>query len=364
MDDLLERVLNFAVTLQQIPAPTFNEGRRAAFVLQQFRREGLSDVFMDPTGNAYGRMPGMGIRLPVVVSAHLDTVFPEDVDLKITRDIDRIAGPGIGDNSMGVAGLFGLLWALRQSKIQLPGDLWLVANVGEEGLGDLCGIRAVVDRFGERVSAYIILEGMALGQVYHRGLGVQRYRITVQTAGGHSWVDYGRPSAVHELALLVNRLTAIPLPVEPRTTLNVGVVGGGTTINTIAAKAYLELDLRSEESRALDNLVGQVEELVAASNRPNVMVRAEIIGRRPAAEISPDHPLVRLAIHCLQSQGIQACLNIGSTDANIALSRGLPAVCIGLTTGFGAHTQGEYVRIQPLSQGVDQIVTLVQKIFD
>ncbi len=364
MNDLLERVLNFAVELQQIPSPTFNETRRAAFVLKQFQREGLLDVFMDTTGNVYGRAPGMRTGLPVVVSAHLDTVFPANVDLKIKRDFDQIAGPGIGDNSMGVAGLFGLLWALRQRQIRLPGDLWLVANVGEEGLGDLCGIRAVVERFGESVSAYLVLEGMALGQVYHRGLGVQRYRITIQTAGGHSWVDYGRPSAVHELAQLINRLTAMPLPSQPRTTLNVGVIGGGTTINTIAAEAYLELDLRSEESQTLENLVGQVETLVAASNRFDVKVKADVIGRRPAGEIPSDHPLVRLAVHCLQSQGIQACLNIGSTDANIALSRGLPAVCVGLTTGFGAHTLGEYVNIQPLSQGIEQIVTLVQKLFE
>lgn len=364
MDDLLERVLNFAVDLQQIPSPTFNESRRAAFVLKQFQNEGLSDVFMDSTGNVYARLPGKRTRLPVVVSAHLDTVFPANVDLKIKRDFDQIAGPGIGDNSMGVAGLFGLLWALRQRQIRLPGDLWLVANVGEEGLGDLCGIRAVVDRFGEGISAYIVLEGMALGQVYHRGLGVQRYRITVQTAGGHSWVDYGRPSAVHELAQLVNRLTAMPLPAQPRTTLNVGVIGGGTTINTIAAEAYLELDLRSEESQALENLVSQIETLVDASNRFDVKVKAEVIGRRPVGVIPSDHPLVRLAVDCLQSLGIQACLNIGSTDANIALSRGLPAVCVGLTTGFGAHTLGEYVNIQPLSQGIEQIVTLVQKIFE
>jgi len=270
MDDLLERVLNFAIALQQIPSPTFNESRRAAFVLKQFQHEGLSDVFMDSIGNVYGRLPGTGTRLPVVVSAHLDTVFPESVDLKIKRDFDQIAGPGIGDNSVGVAGLFGLLWALRQRQIRLPGDLWLVANVGEEGLGDLCGIIAVVDRFGEGISAYIILEGMALGQVYHRGLGVQRYRVTVQTAGGHSWVDYGRPSAVHELAQLINRLTAMSLPAQPRTTLNVGVIRGGTTINTIAAEAHLELDLRSEDSQALANLVGQVETLIAASNRFDV----------------------------------------------------------------------------------------------
>jgi acetylornithine deacetylase/succinyl-diaminopimelate desuccinylase-like protein len=137
---------------------------------------------------------------------------------------------------VGVASLFGLLWALREERVELPGDLWLVGNVGEEGLGDLRGMRAVVARFGDQPLAYIILEGMALGQIYHRGLAVRRYRITAQTGGGHSWVDFGKPSAVHELARLVTHLADLALPAQPRTTLNVGVIAGGR-LRTIAADA-------------------------------------------------------------------------------------------------------------------------------
>jgi di/tripeptidase len=268
-----------------------------------------------------------------------------------------------------------LVWALRQRwglpkpdqgrtpRLPLPGDIWLVANVGEEGLGNLSGMRAVVDRFGDGTRAYLILEGMALGQVYHRALGVQRYRITVRTPGGHSWVDFGKPSAIHELAALITSLTALPIPRRPRTSLNVGVISGGTTVNTIAAEASLHLDLRSEGSRALDSLAAGVEELVETANRGEIQVIAEITGRRPAGKIGANHPLVRLARRSLESVGLQPNLGIGSTDANIPLSRGLPAVCLGLTTGGGAHTLNEYINTHPVSQGLDQLVAVIEGVF-
>jgi tripeptide aminopeptidase len=251
----------------------------------------------------------------------------------------------------------------RLGWLGLPGDVWLVANVGEEGLGDLRGMRAVVDRFGENVCAYLILEGMALGQIYYRGLGVQRYRITVNTTGGHSWVDYGKPSAIHELGNLIGRLAALEVPVQPRSSLNVGVIAGGTSVNTIAPEAHLELDLRSENGVALSQLVHQVETLVSTANRPDVEVSLELIGRRPAGKLPSSHPLVRLAKRCLQAQGIPPNLTIGSTDANVPLSRGFPSICIGLSTGYGAHTANEYVHVGPLFQGLAQMVALVEGIF-
>ena len=367
---LADRVLDLALAIQQIPSPTFDEEKRAAFVRDQFLTEGLADVSIDPVGNVYARLPrrpfptGAGETRPLVVTAHLDTVFQVTTPLEATREPDRIAAPGIGDNSLGVAGLIGLVWALRQEGLSsLPGDVWLVANVGEEGLGDLRGMKAVVDRFGNQPAAYIAIEGMSLGRVYNRGLGVQRYRVTVRTPGGHSWVDYGSPSAIHELAALVTRLNAIILPEQPRTSLNVGIIQGGTSVNTIAAEAHLELDLRSEEVTALAELIDQVERLIAESNQTFVEITADLIGQRPVGEISPDAPLVCLALSCLETQGLQPKLNIGSTDANIPLSRGLPAICIGLTTGGGTHTTSEYILTQPLEQGLAQLVDLVKGMY-
>jgi acetylornithine deacetylase/succinyl-diaminopimelate desuccinylase-like protein len=296
-----------------------------------------------------------------VISAHSDTVFPRETDLKISQETGKIYGPGIGDNSLGVAGLFGLLWSLREARISLPGDLWLVANVCEEGLGDLKGMRAVVERFGDQPLAYLILEGMAYGEIFHRGLGVQRYRITAQTEGGHSWADYGIPSAIHDLAALVTQLTALELPKKPRTSLNVGVISGGTSINTIAAEAHLELDLRSEDPAALQSLVAEVEALVTAADHPSVKFQAEIIGQRPAGSIPENHPLLKLAVQALKAQGKRPHLNIGSTDANIPLSQGLPAICIGLTHGRGAHTTGEYIYTECLQKGLAQLVEVVVK---
>jgi len=363
--------LDLAVEIQQIPAPTFDEGQRAEFVRQRFQFEGLSEVSIDPVGNVFGCLPGKGSKLPLVVSAHLDTVFPQGTSLQVNRQGERISGPGIGDNSLGVAGLFGLVWELGARRVEsetrasrLPGDVWLVANVGEEGLGDLRGMQAVADRFGGGVQAYLILEGMALGQIYHRGLGVQRYRITFQTMGGHSWVDYGQPSAVHELAGLINRLTAIPLPERPRTSLNVGTITGGTSVNTIAAQAELLLDLRSEEPQSLAALAAEVEALVSGTNRTGVRCEAQVVGRRPAGQIAADHPLVRLAARCLQELGIQPRLNIGSTDANVPLSRGYPAICLGLTSGAGAHTTEEYIFTSPLAKGMAQLVSVVQGVWE
>jgi acetylornithine deacetylase/succinyl-diaminopimelate desuccinylase-like protein len=366
---LTDRLINLAIQIQQIPAPTFAEGPRGEFVRELFLKENLKDVSMDSPGNIYARLQGPRKQKkakPLIVSAHLDTVFPASINLQITRrglrqkDAGKIVAPGIGDNSLGVSALFGIIWLLRERKVELKHDVWFVANVGEEGLGDLRGMRAVVDRFGREVMGYLVLEGLALGHVYHRAIGVRRYRVTAKTAGGHSWSDYGKPSAVHELAALVTQLTAIRLPREPRTTMNVGTFGGGTGINVLASEAKCELDLRSEDPKTLMKLTHQVEELFKDADREGVKMMAEIIGERPAGEISADHPLVELAIKCAREQGLDAALTIGSTDANIPLSLGIPAVVMGITTGGGAHTINEYMDIDPVEKGMEAVVRFVE----
>jgi tripeptide aminopeptidase len=364
MNDIAKRVIELAAQIQQIPAPTFDEKQRGEFVKALFQEEDLKDVSMDPLGNVYGRLPGkQSLGKPLIITAHLDTVFPAGNNLHMRKEAERIFAPGIGDNSLGVSALFGVIWSLRQRGIQLEHESWLVANVGEEGLGDLRGMRGVVDRFGKDVIGYLILEGLALGHVYHRAIGVRRYRIHVKTAGGHSWSDYGQPSAVHELASIVTQLTAIKLPHEPRTTMNVGTIGGGTGINVLAAEAKCELDLRSEDPNILMNLAEQIEEMLAKTNRKAVKVTVELIGERPAGEIMPEHPFVQLALTCLRKQDLDAVLTAGSTDANIPLSLGIPAVVMGITTGGGAHTTNEYINIGPIKKGMDSIVGFVEKAF-
>lgn len=363
MEQTLERILELAVQVQQIPAPTFAEAVRGKFVLEMFAKEGLSDLQTDSVGNVYARLPGSGTAAPLVVSAHLDTVFPAETDLAIRREPGRIAGPGIGDNSLGVAGLFGLLWSLREAQISLPGDLWLVANTGEEGLGDLCGMRAVVDRFRSNPRMYLILEGMAVGQIYYKAIGVRRYKITARVNGGHSWIDYGKPSAIHELAELVTKITAIRLPANPRTTLNVGRIGGGTSINTLAAEAWLELDLRSAAADVLAELSHHVEKLVQTAQRPEVRFEIQQVGERPAGEMPIRHPFVRLAEACIREEGLQPNLTVGSTDANIPLSRGYPALVLGLTNGGGAHTLNEFIITEPVRSGMRQLVSFAKQVW-
>jgi tripeptide aminopeptidase len=369
---LVNRILDLVIQIQQIPSPTFAEKNRAIFIREQFLSMGAQEVTLDATGNVYLHLIGRGEKPPLIVSAHLDTVFPADTDLTYTRTDDRIYGPGIGDNSLGLAGLFGLFWRYSENNDpnvinpNLAGDLWLVANVGEEGLGDLLGMKAVVDRFGSEPLAYLVLEGMSLGQIYVRGLGVRRYRIQVRTKGGHSWVDYGSPSAIHEIADLIVKIKSLTVPTEPRSSLNVGMIHGGTSVNTIAAEASLELDLRSESPESLNHLIEQVDGLVEGANKPGqeaVQVSAEIIGDRPAGQIPLDHPLVTAAIECFAREGFSVKLNIGSTDANLPLSRGYPAICLGLTVGGGSHTLGEYIEIKPISQGLTILADLVQSIF-
>jgi tripeptide aminopeptidase len=366
MKTIAERVVERAIEIQQIPAPTFDESKRAEFVREKFVTEGLNDVSVDEVGNVYGLLSkGEGRRSnvkPLIVSAHLDTVFPKETNLKAKREGELVFGPGLGDNSLGVAALFGLVWALRERKIELEGDVWFVANVGEEGLGDLRGMKAIVDRFGADVLAYLVLEGMALGHVYHRAVGVKRYRVKARTKGGHSWSDYGQPSAVHELAKLVVQLTALDLPKEPRTTMNVGKISGGTSVNVIAAEAFMDLDLRSEGQEALAELVSVAEKFIRRANKPGVSIEAEVIGQRPAGEMNADHPLIQLAQECLQELGLDAVLTTGSTDANVPLSKGYPALVLGVSRGGNAHTVQEFIHTAPVEQGMEQLVSFVERV--
>ncbi len=361
-DSFTQQVIANTCTIQQIPAPTFHEEKRAAWMADSFRSHGLTQVEIDPSGNVYGRIPG-GSDRPLVISAHLDTVHPFSTDLSLQVTPNRITGPGIGDNALGLAGLLAVSEMFLKHPEQLAGDIWLSANVCEEGLGDLRGAQALVNRFSSRPKAYLFLEGMGLGRIFHRGLGVIRYKITLCTPGGHSWANFGTPSAIHEMARLIQQITAIPLPSHPRTTFNIGVIHGGTSINTIASEASIELDLRSESSDQLTGLQKRVLQIVDRFQSGEVSATAEMIGARPAGEIEADHPLVLLTARCYEEAGVAPQTGIASTDANIALSRRFPAVCIGLTEGARAHTAEEYIELAPLTRGLCALQQLILRIW-
>jgi len=360
-------LVDLCVAVQQIAAPTGNEEVRALWVARKFEELDLVDVSVDALHNVYARLPGDAPELPaLLVSAHTDTVFPAETDLTISVDKEegRIYGPGIGDNSAGVASLIAVAAKLAQLPSPLS-DIWFVANTGEEGLGDLRGMRSAVDRLQDRIGASIVIEGMGLGRVVHRALGSRRYRISASAPGGHSWSDFGTASAIHALVLLASELVRIKVPSDPRTTFNIGRISGGTSINTIAQEASLELDLRSEDGKALEKLIDQVHRVVKGFQTSRwqnwgVQIDMETIGDRPSGAIEPDHPLVVASGQALAAAGLtdKADLRISSTDSNIPLSRGIPSVCVGVTQGGNAHRLEEWIDPRWLGRGMQHLLLL------
>jgi acetylornithine deacetylase/succinyl-diaminopimelate desuccinylase-like protein len=325
---------------------------------QEFLARDLLDVSIDEDNNVFARIPGES-KTPLIISAHLDSVFPIETSLSTKRKGNRLFGPGIGDNAISLGALLELAHDLADS-LQ-PNDVWLVANVGEEGLGNLLGMRRVVERFGADVLAYLVLEGMALGHIYHRGLPIHRYRITANTVGGHAWIHAGRASAIHAMTQLGASLTQINMHMDRKWSLNIGRIEGGTSINTIAPKATIELDLRAEDGEALQLLDNKVRDAIDQAVTPEVGFEVIEIGNRPAGEIQVDHPLVGAACRALEDAGIMDFqLETGSTDSSIPLSKNIPSICIGLTCGSGAHSLEEYIEIKPLAIGYRALQSTIE----
>jgi acetylornithine deacetylase/succinyl-diaminopimelate desuccinylase-like protein len=354
------------VAIQQVPSPTFAEERKAKLLAAKFKDLGLKDVAQDAMHNVFARLPGHFPKSssPVILSAHIDTVFPLDTDLAVRRDRKQLIGPGIGDNATGVAGLIFLAEMMQSHSVKPKADMWFVCNVGEEGLGDLRGMKAVVQRFG-RQAIYIIVEGGSYGQIMHEAIGVSRFRVEINTDGGHSWGSFGRPSAVHEIGHLISELDNLRVPAKPRTTFNVGLVKGGTSVNSIAASSSLLLDLRSEDAEELSRLIKQFEGIVtdrqakARKAGNNISYRVTQVGERPAGRLSRSDKLVQSSKEALQFVGCSPITFIsGSTDANVPLSMGLRSVCIGLTYSGNSHREDEFIEPEFLPFGMQQLMLL------
>jgi tripeptide aminopeptidase len=355
-----DRFVAGLTSLAEIPAPTFAEGTRAEHMAARLRELGLEQVQIDAAGNVLGclgaDLPGSGVAL----LAHMDTVFPAETNLRVRRHGGRLYGPGIGDNSAGLMGLLMTLEAMRVAGVQLRQPIWAVATTGEEGLGDLRGARAAVQTLRGRIDCAVAIEGALLGRVTHAGVGSLRWRVHFSGPGGHSWHDFGRPSAINAAALAITELTRLSVPTEPRTTFNVGAIEGGIGVNVIASEASFLLDMRSLDARVLQDLVRQAEHAVRrASEREGVEVEIATVGDRPAGSIPRDHPLVETAAAVLRHLGLEPRYEAASTDANIPLSLGIPAITVGITHGGGIHTEEEWLEIQPCVTGVGQLLLLV-----
>lgn len=330
------------VRICEIPAPPFKEQERGRYFAARFNELGLSDVHTDSEGNVIGFYRGERDQPLVVLSAHLDTVFPEETDVTVRRVGSRLCAPGIADNCAGLAALIGLIQTLNASEIKLRGTIAFVATVGEEGEGDLRGVRHLFaeGKLAGKVSSFVSFDGPGVDFITHQALGSRRYRITLEGPGGHSWGDFGVVNPVHALGRAVARLADYQAPTEPRTTYNIGRIEGGESVNVIPQTASMDIDLRSAAESELSRLE---EFLLAAINRAvideNVMrtasgkkLKAEVqlIGNRPSGETSRDSLLVRRAIEASRSLGITPYLNRASTDSNIPISLSIPAITIGV----------------------------------
>jgi tripeptide aminopeptidase len=351
-------VLALTRTVAEIPAPTDDEAKRSAFFRQRVKELGLTprcDDLGDVVATIPGRLPtSTGVK-SLLIAAHLDTVFGADVPLQVSTSDGRMAGPGIGDNSLAVATVLSLPTLFERAGLKPAVDVLITGNVGEEGLGNLRGIREVMKSHPE-VGAVIALEGHNLGRVTHVAVGSRRYRVTAVGPGGHSWGDFGQPSAIHVMAKFIADLDAIPLPRMPKTTLNVGTIEGGVSVNTIAPSVSCLLDLRSTDESSLQRLSERVVRLAAKHSRPDgVTLHLETIGERPAGVVPVDSPVVKVATATLNVLGVDATLDASSTDANVPIAAGIPAVCIGLTTGGNVHRVDEFIDTASVPLGLAQL---------
>jgi tripeptide aminopeptidase len=351
-----EVVVELTQRICAVPAPTGLEEQRGELVASLLRERGYTPE-IDEVGNVYVRRGQKSEKPILMLLAHLDTVFPLSTPLNVVRDGDILRGPGIGDNSLSVAAMLGVLDVLDRMGKETEVDLVAVANVGEEGLGNLRGALAAVERYQDNLGAVIAIDGN-LGHITHGAVGSQRWRITVKGPGGHSFGAFGRPSAIHGLARIVAAIADLPVPQYPKTTYNVGIIEGGTSVNTIAAHASALLDMRSTDVIALERLAEQVRKIVEQRAGPGLQTEIEVLGERPAGNLSQSHPLVQLAAQVLVWLGLEPEYGAASTDANIPMSRNIPAICVGVTQVRQMHTLEEWLAIPPIGNGLAQLVRL------
>lgn len=353
-------VLERTFALSEIPAPPLDEADRIRQVEQWWRSDGLS-VTRQSVGNLWARLRegSAGSGPAIVVAAHLDTVFGREVahGLRV-EESGRVVGPGCGDDTVAVAALSALA-RLLPATTSLP--VWVVATVGEEGLGDLAGARAALAEPPCPVGTFIALEGNYLGRVNTVGVGSERRRVTLTGQGGHAWEDSTAPSAVHAAAAMVRTIDQITVDHPAKTSRNVGILRGGESINSRAITASFDLDLRSEHPIALAELVTKVEAVLYA--RPAGMeVAVESIGSRPAGSIAEDDDLPTACAQALAELGLAPRFTSASTDANVAYAAGIPAVTLGITYGDGTHTEAEWIDPDAIGLGLYALVRTIIKL--
>ena len=357
------------VRLCEIPAPPFHEEARGQELKRLFDGLGLHDVRIDKAGNVIGVRPGKSAHPNVVLAAHLDTVFPEGTNVKVTREGTVLKGPGVGDDCRGLAVLLSTIRARDEGHVQTPGTITFVADVGEEGLGDLRGMKEL---FGVtlkgQIDKFVSIDGTGLG-VANVGVGSNRYRVTLKGPGGHSYGAFGMANPIQAMGRAMAKIDAFEVPAHPKTTFNVGRVGGGTSVNAIPYEAWMEVDMRSSDPASLkaldDKFHAALREAVEEenrrwNNRGPVTVSAELVGVRPPGQTPPDSPIVQTMLAVSRALGIQEMLREGSTDANVPMNLGIPAITIsGGGEGKGAHSLNESFDTRDSWRGTQRAVLLM-----
>jgi tripeptide aminopeptidase len=344
-------VLNEQTRLCEIAAPPFAERLRAEAYRAAFERLGLKNVRIDAVGNVIGERPGRAAGPRVVISAHLDTVFPEGTNVKTTRSGSTIAGPGISDDCRGLAVVLGVIRALNETRIETAGSVTFVGTVGEEGLGDLRGVKHLVGtELQGRIDRFVSIDGVGLS-ITHVGVGSRRYRIAFKGPGGHSFGDFGIANPVHALGRAIARIATLEVPRDPKTTFSVGRIGGGTSVNSIAAEAWMEIDMRSADRASLTDVDRRVMEALDQAlaeengrwgNKGRLTLEKKLVGDRPPGSTARSAPIVRTALDVSRSLGLDSPLEEGSTDANFPMSLGIQAITIdGGGSGQGSHSLSE-----------------------
>jgi acetylornithine deacetylase/succinyl-diaminopimelate desuccinylase-like protein len=343
--------LDQQVSICEIPAPPFKESVRGAEYKRRLEALGLT-VRIDSIGNVIAERRGTGDGPTVMIAGHLDTVFPEGTDVKVKRDGTRFTGPGIGDDCRGLAVVLAVARAFQMEKVATTGTVIFVGNVGEEGPGNLRGVRHLFEReYKGRIDYFISVDGTGLG-VTSRAVGSNRYRVTYKGPGGHSYGAFGMPSPIHALGRAISAIADIQVPTTPKATFNVGIVEGGTSVNTISPSGAMDVDLRSESPKALADLDAKfqtaIRNALTAENarwlqsRVRITMQLDTIGIRPAGAQPDDVPIVRAATAAAKALGFTAPTTASSTDANLPMSLGIPAITIdGGGDGRGAHATTE-----------------------
>lgn len=333
-----DHVIADQVRFCEIPAPSFNETARGAELKRAFEQLGLTNVGVDRVGNVLGDRPGKAAKPHLVIAGHLDTVFPEGTDVHVTREGPVLKGPGIGDDCRGLGVLVGVIRALNAGKVQTEGTLTFVADVGEEGLGDLRGMKALFDEtLKGQIDRFVSIDGTGIG-VTRVAVGSHRYRVTFKGPGGHSFGAFGLANPIHAMGRAIASIAEIQVPSSPKTTFNVGRVGGGTSVNSIPFEGWFEMDMRSSDQASLAGVDAKfqaaVDSAVAQENRrwshPGmVTVEKKLVGDRPAGNTPADAPIVRTAVAVASALGKTVTPGEGSTDSNYPMSLGIPAITVG-----------------------------------